>query len=273
METKRKKVGIALGSGGAKGYAHIGVLKVLEENNIPIDFIAGSSAGAVVGSLYSLYKDTKKVEETLTDFHKIRSLLDISLKGGLIKGKKIINFFENKFEDKRFKDLSIPMCVIATDYNTGEEVRIKNGNIALAVRASMAVPFVFELVDCGKRELCDGGLSSPVPIKALKEMGADVVIGVRIEDKVMNTKKKNIYSMTERSFAIMQHRLSEYELKECDVLIDPYFEDYGILGIHKIFQGKTFDAIEEGERSTKERLSAIKKSVGIEEEISGIYKL
>ncbi|MDD2354429.1 MAG: patatin-like phospholipase family protein [Patescibacteria group bacterium] len=271
--TKRKKVGLALGSGGAKGYAHLGVLKVLEENNIPIDYLSGASAGAIVASLYSLYKDIKKVEEILTDFHKIRSLFDISFKGGILKGKKIVNFFEDIFQGKTFKDLEIPICIIATDYVTGKEVRIKKGNIALAVRASMAVPFVFELVNCKKKELADGGLSSPVPIRALKEMGADVTIGVRIEDKLDDGKKKNIYSMTERSINILQHNLAEYELNEADILLDPEFEGYGFLGVHKIIQGKIGEAIQEGERVTKEELTNIKRLIGSEKEISGIYKL
>jgi len=273
MNKKRKKVGLALGSGGAKGYAHIGVLKVLEENNIPIDYISGSSAGAIVGSLYSLYKDINRVEEILTDFQKIRSLFDLSFKGGLIRGRKITKFFEENFQDKKFKDLYIPMCVVTTDYKTGEEVRIKKGDIALAVRASMAIPFVFELVDCGKRELADGGLSSPVPIRAVKELGADIVIGVRIEDKLGDSKRKNIYSMAERSITIMQHNLSEYELKECNILIDPYFADYGILGIHKIIQGRASEAMKEGEKVAREKIQEIKNLIGAEEEISGIYKL
>jgi len=269
----RKKVGLALGSGGAKGYAHLGVLKVFEENNIPIDYISGASAGAIIGSLYSLYKDTKKVEEIITDFNKIRSLFDFSFNGGIIKGKKIVNFLENIFQGKKIQDLDIPLCIVATDYKTGEEVRIKKGDITLAVRASMAVPFVFELVDCGKKELADGGLCSPVPIEALREMGADVIIGVRMEDKVGEKQRKNIYSMAERSITILQHNLSNYELKKCDILIDPYFEDYGILGFHKIIQGKMREAIEEGEKATKEKIDEIKKLIGKEKEISGIYKL
>lgn len=270
---KRKKVGLALGSGGAKGYAHLGVLNALEKNNIPIDYISGASAGAIVGALYSLYKDTNKVKEILTDFNKVRSLIDVSFRGGIFKGRKLINFFEDIFQGKKIQDLDIPLCVVATDYATGQEVRFRKGNIALAVRASMAIPFIFELVDCEKKELADGGLSSPVPIKALREMGADVVIGVRVEDKINQHEKKNIYSMTQRALTILQHNLSNYETEDCDILIDPYFEGYGILGFHKVIQGKIPEAIEEGERAANEKIFQIKKVIGGEEEISGIYKL
>lgn len=270
---KRKKVGLALGSGGAKGYAHLGVLKVLEKNNIPIDYISGASAGAIVGALYALYKDTEKIKQILTDFNKLRSLIDVSFRGGIIKGKKLTDFFEDIFQGKKIQDLDIPLCIIATDYRTGEEVRMEKGNIALAVRASMAIPFVFELVDCGKKELADGGLCSPVPIKALRKMGADIVIGVRVEDKIIQNEKKNIYSMTERALTILQHNLSNYELKECDILIDPFFEGYGILGFHKVIQGKVSETIDEGEKAANEKISQIRNIIGKEEEISGIYKL
>ncbi|MDD4661682.1 MAG: patatin-like phospholipase family protein [Candidatus Pacebacteria bacterium] len=272
MKKKRRKIGLALGSGGAKGYAHLGVLKVLERNEVPIDYISGASAGAIVGALYSLYKNTEKVEEILTDFNKIKSLVDISFKGGVFKGKKIINFLDDIFLDKEIQDLDIPLCVVATDYRTGEEVRIKKGNVALAVRASMAIPFMFELVDYNKKELADGGLSSPVPINALKDMGADITIGVRIEDK-MGQERKNIYAMAERSVAILQHNLSNWELKNCDVLIDPYFEDYGILGFHKIFQGKVRETIEEGERAAESNMSEIRNIMRTRKDIPGIYKL
>lgn len=270
---KRKKVGLALGSGGAKGYAHLGVLKTLEKNNIPIDYISGASAGAIVGALYSLYKDTEKVKQILFDFDKLKSLIDVSFRGGIFKGKKLTVFFDDIFQGKKIQDLDIPLCIIATDFTTGKEVRFKKGNIALAVRASIAIPFIFELVECEKKELADGGLSSPVPVRALREMGSDVVIGVRIEDKINKSEKKNIYTMTQKALTILQHNLSSYETEDCDILIDPYFEGYGILGFHKVMQGKVLEAIKEGERATNEKLSQIKKVIGTEKEISGIYKL
>lgn len=269
----RKKVGLALGSGGAKGYAHLGVLKVFEENNIPIDCLSGASAGAIVAALYSLHRSTSKVEEILTDFNKIRSLIDFSFNGGIIKGKKIISFFEDIFEGKKIQDLDIPISIVATDYNTGEAVEIRKGDIALAVRASISIPFLFELVNYKGKELADGGLSSPVPINALKKLGADVFIGVRIEDKLGANEKKNFYSMAERSISILQHNLSDAELQKSDVLIDPYFEGYGILGFQKVIRGKTYEAIESGEKAAKEQINIIKNLVGQEKEISGIYKL
>lgn len=270
---RRKTVGLALGSGGAKGYAHLGVLKVFEENNIPIDYLSGSSAGSIVATLYSLYGNTSKVEEILTDFNGIRSLIDFSFKGGIVKGKKITDFFENIFEGKKLQDLKIPVCVVATDYETGAAVEIKRGDIALAVRSSIAVPFVFELVKYRGKELADGGLSSPVPINSLKKMGADITIGVRVEDRMGKSERRNFYSMAERSLNILQHNLSNSEIEKSDILIDPYFEDYGILGLHKVVQGKVKEAILEGEKSAKEQISSIKKLIGEEKEISAIYKL
>lgn len=272
MEKIRKKVGLALGSGGAKGYAHLGVLRVFEENNLPIDYLSGASAGAIVATLYSLYKSTSKVEEILTDFNKLKFLVDFSFRGGIVKGKKIIDFFDNIFEGKKLQDLEIPVCIIATDYATGLPVEFKRGDISLAVRASIAVPFVFELVNFKGKELADGGLSSPVPVNALKKMGADIKIAVRIEDKLGEDKKRGLYGTAERALSILQHNLSEVEIKEADVLIDPYFEGYGILGLQKLIQGKAKEAILEGEKATREELKEIKKLI-TEKEISGIYKL
>ncbi len=267
----KKKVGIALGSGGAKGYAHLGVLKVLEKNRIPIDYMSGASSGAIVASLYSLYGNIKKVEKILTDFHKVRSLIDFSFRGGIFKGEKVFNFFDDIFQGKTFKDLKIPVCIIATDYISGKEVRIKKGSVAFALRASIAVPFVLELVKYKNKELADGGLSSPVPIRALKEMGADITIGVRIEDR-FDFNRKNVYSIIERAFTILQHNLSEYELSEADILLDPEFEGYGFLGIHKVIKGEIEDAIKEGERVTKKEIKNIKELI-IADKVSGIYKL
>jgi len=273
MENKnRKKIGLALGSGGAKGYAHLGVIKVLEKNKIPIDYISGSSAGAIVGALYSLYQNIDEVEKIITDFNKIKSLVDISFKGGIFKGKKVANFLDNIFKDKEIQDLDIPLCIVATDYKTGEQVRIRKGNVALALRASMTIPFMFELVKYKKRELADGGLSSPVPVAVLRDMGADIIIGVRIEDKI-GQGKKNIYAMAERSVSILQHNLSNWELKDADILIDPYFEDYGILGFYKIFQGKVEETIKEGERAAEVNIAEIKSAIRGGKDIPGIYKL
>lgn len=270
-KNSRKKLGLALGSGGAKGYAHLGVLKVFEEHNIKVDYLSGSSFGAIVSSLYSLYEDVQKVETILTDFNKLRSLFDISFKGGILKGRKVVQFFDEIFQGKNFEDLKIPVCVIATDYETGKEIRIRKGNIAQAVRASIAVPYIFELVSFKEKELADGGLSSPVPVRALKQMGADIIVAVRVQNKLSSIKKKNIYSMAEKSFSIVEYNLSEYEIKEADILLDPILEGYGFLGIHKVIQGKINEVIKEGERVANKEIKNINNL--LKKEISGIYKL
>lgn len=269
---KKKTIGLALGSGGAKGYAHIGVLKALEKAGIEIDYIAGSSAGALVGAFYSLYRDADKVEDILSDFDNIKTnLLDFSFRGGILKGKKIFDFLDKELGERHFKDLKIPFCAIATDYRTCEEVRIKRGDVAFGVRASISIPFVFDLVKCKKRELCDGGLSSPVPIQAVRDMGADIVIAVRIEDKLEEKEKHDPYSMTIRSMTIMQHNLSGYEIEKSDILIDPHFEGFGLLGLQKVAKGKHLDVIKKGESEMRRNIPLLNKMLG--REVSGIYKL
>ena len=125
------------------------------------------------------------------------------------------------------------------------------------------------------RELVDGGLSSPVPVNAVREMGADIVIAVRIEDKLTEKNKKNLYSMNARAMTIMQHNLSEHEISDCDILIDPYLEDYGILGFQKIFQGKIPDTIEAGIKATEKQIFKINQACAgaLVCKKKGIYKL
>jgi len=265
---KRKKIGLALGSGGGKGYAHIGVLKVLEENNIPIDFIAGSSAGALMGSFYCFYKDIKKVEEIVlsTPAYQLVSLIEPAFfKGGMIDGKKIKDFISKKIRNAFFDDLQIPFVAVATDFQNGKTVEIKKGDVALAVQASIAVPMVFRPVPFEKTFLCDGGASNPVPTKIVREMGADIVIGVNLDNQSYFEKQKfadNLYFAASKTIQILQYHLAKESERFADITIEPSVGDVGFIGLDKFIKGKGKDIILEGQVATEAFLPKIKKLLG-----------
>ncbi len=185
----RQKVGLALGSGSARGLAHIGVLKALKEDNIKIDMIAGSSIGALVGAYFAKYQDIKGLEEiTLNmDFKKLIRLADPNfflLSKGFIRGKKVEEFLEIILEDMDFKDLKIPLSVVSTDIETGEEVIINTGSVVKAVRASISLPVIFTPVAFGNKFLIDGGVANPIPADILKKSGMDYIIASNVPRKL-----------------------------------------------------------------------------------------
>lgn len=166
---KRKKVGLALGSGSVRGMAHIGALKVLEENRIPIDYISGTSAGALVGALYASGMSIGEIEDLVKTI-KWEKLLDFSHpQSGLVRGKNIEVFLRKLIKNKSFDDLKIPFACVAVDIKTGEKIIFDEGNVAKAVRASISIPAFFEPVKMGRMLLVDGGVLDPVPVDILKK--------------------------------------------------------------------------------------------------------
>ncbi len=187
------KVGLALGSGAARGFAHIGVLKALKESNIPIDLIAGSSMGAIVGACYAKNGDIADLEEIVLnlDWKQLAQLADPNLAllfKGVIHGKKVKELLKVIIGDVKFKDLKIPLAVVATDVNTGEEIVIKNGSVIEAVRASISIPAIFMPVKFENRFLIDGGIVNPVPVKVAKDMGAEYIIACNVIHDPANRK-------------------------------------------------------------------------------------
>lgn len=184
---KNKTIGLVLGCGGARGIAHIGVLKVLEKNKIKPDFLVGSSMGAIIAGAYALGKGADEIAEVALSFNnrvKLGKMFDINLSvGSLIKSDKIVSFLNEFFGGATFDDLKIPLAIAATDLESGEEVIIKKGSIALAAQASSAVPGLFPPVKYEGKYLIDGGIVNPTPIDIAEKMGADEIIAV---DLIMN---------------------------------------------------------------------------------------
>jgi NTE family protein len=189
MAQSRPLIGLALGSGAARGLAHIGILKVLEEEKIPIDLIAGTSIGAALGALYAAGVPVHRMEKVMRelDWHALARLIDPTLPtSGLMDGNRVATFLAELLPATTFEELRIPLAITATDVETGEALIIRKGNLLEGLRAAIAFPGIFTPVLFGDRFLVDGGLTNPVPLDIAYQMGADKVIGVctipRMED-------------------------------------------------------------------------------------------
>ena len=184
------KIGLALGSGSARGWAHIGVIQALSEAGIHIDYIAGTSIGSVVGAVYASGNINTLREVVLQlDWKQIAYFFDVVLpKSGLIDGKKLSAFVRSHVNRINIEDLPIPFCTVSTDLTTGEEVIIQSGDIIDAVRASISVPGIFTPVKKNGAFLVDGGLVNPVPVSVTRQMGADFVIAVDLNHGIANDK-------------------------------------------------------------------------------------
>lgn len=196
----RPTLGLALGSGAARGLAHIGVLKVLEEADIPVDVISGTSIGAFIGAMYAAGVPIAQMEQVALeiDWLSMAKLLDpIIPTSGLTDGNKLVAFMAELLPTRDFKDLNLPLAVTATDINTGEAVLIKQGDLLEALRASLAFPGIFPPVLFGKRFLVDGGLCNPIPIEAARALGAERIIG--------SCTIPNVMKQTPETFLPSQH--------------------------------------------------------------------
>ncbi|MDD4937876.1 MAG: patatin-like phospholipase family protein [Candidatus Shapirobacteria bacterium] len=235
---KQKTVGLALGSGGWRGLAHIGVIKSLFQNNIPIDFIAGSSIGSVVGGLYSAIGNINEVEKIVNDLN-FKSILKISLQRCPDKtslfNKKFKLFLKNIIGDINIEDLKIPYCAVASNLFTGELLAIDKGNLISAMRASIAIPLIFNPIKIDDNYLFDGGMISPIPVSIVKEMGADITIGVSLYGGIfpLNLNKKSRMSRIKAgkiSRFLSLKRMAQIDLSLADIPIDLKIpnEDYAI---------------------------------------------
>lgn len=265
MPSKRRtKVGLALGSGGVKGLAHIGVIKVLQQNNIPIDFIAGASIGALVGAHFAAYLDAKKMEEIALahNWQTAFSLFDPSLGGGLLKGKKVEKLIKEWLADNSFKSLKIPLSVVTTDLKSGREVDLAKGNLIKAVRASLSVPPVFQPVAYRSYLLADGGLCNPLPDDVVRKMGANFVITVNLDDLQFNN-TNNIDSLPKisiRALNILRRHLAQKSLRASDLVIEPIVPEIGLVGWNKFFDNRQVSRlIKAGEKAALKALPKIKK--------------
>ena len=189
---KHKRVGLALGSGGARGWAHLGVLQALREKNIPVECIAGTSMGALVGAFVAADREPalRELAETL-DWRRLRQFFwEVSLsRSGLTDGKRLLEETRKLMGVTEFRELDLPFRAVATDLDSGGEVVLSSGNLLQALRASISIPGVFSPVVIGRRMLVDGGLVNPVPVNVARAMGAQVVIAVDVSQEIVPGEK------------------------------------------------------------------------------------
>jgi NTE family protein len=262
---RKKRVALVLGSGGARGLAHVGVIKALVKNKIPIDMVVGASSGALIGGLFASWGKIDDLEEmargvTLKDLAEL--LFEPGWGGGLVKGNKTLEYLEKLFNKGRIEDLKIPFVAVATDVNTAETVVFDHGDMAEAIRASISVPLVYSPVLLDGRLLVDGGVSSPVPVEIARDMGAEIVIAVSLDgvyfiDGNHKGKLKNfVVDVLKDSYFALRYNLAKKEIKGADIVIEPemnYIEDFDFIA------GKA--AIDMGEKATENLMKKIKKLV------------
>ncbi|MBN2100535.1 patatin-like phospholipase family protein [Candidatus Dojkabacteria bacterium] len=262
----RNKIGLALGSGGPRGLAHIGVIKTLIENKIPIDYISGTSAGALVGGLYSYFRDISKIQKIAEEMNatKLLPLLsDISLRDGLIKGSKIEDILKEHVGNTKIEDLKIPFVAVSVDLMTGKAIYIKKGPLYRAIRASISVPIVFSPVKSKGRMLVDGGIAHPVPVEAVRRLGAEKVIAVNLNSELYPeatgkepTKPQDILYTT---MDIFVHNLALKESEKADVVLSPIVKTKA--GMDFMSFTKADEITKIGEKTTKKKIRQIRKLV------------
>jgi NTE family protein len=215
------RVGLALGGGAARGFAHIGVIQVLEEQGIHVDLVAGTSAGSLVAALYASGKRGPELASLALGMDE-SALTDWSFPGrGLIRGEALARYVRTQTGNRPIEQLPLPLGIVATDLASGEGVLFRRGDTGSAVRASSAVPAVFQPVRIGEREYVDGGLVSPVPVRFARQMGAELVIGVDISSPPDGNATGDAFRMLLQTCAIMGRSINGFELKEADVVIRP----------------------------------------------------
>lgn len=293
---RRPRIGFVLGAGSARGWAHIGVLRALDEAGIKPDLIAGCSIGAVVGAAYAAGRlDQLESWARSLDWKRMLKLMDFGLRGGLIKGRRVREVFREQFVEREFSELDVPFAAVATDFHSGQEIWLREGKVSTAVSASVAVPGLFQPVLHDERYLVDGSVVNPVPVSLCRAMGADIVVAVDIgsdligryvrEDdraptevstrgfvgRVLSRYAKPSEPLAEPELArpslletlmgainIMQVRIARSRLagEPPDVLLTPRLGHLGLLDYHRADY-----AIAEGREAVQRMLPAIRSAI------------
>lgn len=258
------KIGLVLGGGGARGLAHLGVLKVLQNENIKIDYIVGVSMGSLIAAYYALGFDLREIEKEALSFNRARALRELfdfsNPSKSIIGNHKAIKFISKIIKDKNFSDTKIPLRIIATNLGKGEQVIISSGNLSKAIMASSSVPGIFPPIKYGHDYLIDGGVVNPVPIDVISKMGADLIIAV---DLVMNKNIKmenpSIIDCLLRSYDIIRAQSINFNYLNTNhkriIMLKPQMrslkDSFRFHDMHKF--------IEAGEKVTQDALPEIKK--------------
>jgi NTE family protein len=245
-----------LGGGAARGFAHIGVLKILESNGIPIHMIVGTSAGSFVGSLYAYGLNAYQIQKLSLDIQR-SDIADFTIPdNGFIKGDLLEEYVNRMLRNTTMEKLRIPFYATATELPNGKETVFGTGNTGKAVRASCSIPGVFNPAMIGNKMYVDGGVVSPVPVDAAKRLGADVVIAVDISSDLDTTKPSGTIETILQAINIMSSRISVAQLSRADIVIRPLVGHIGSADFDR-----RNDAIIEGEKAALQALPKIREIV------------
>ena len=250
---KPPRIGLALGGGAARGFAHIGVIQVLEEAGIRPDLVVGTSAGSLVAALYAAGRTGAELARVALAMDE-SAITDWSFPGrGMIRGDALARYVRDQTGGRTIEQLPLPLGIVATDLDSGSAVLFQRGDVGMAVRASSAVPAVFQPVAIGGREYVDGGLVSPVPVRFARQMGAELVIAVDISSPPDGNATGDPFKMLLQTFAIMGKSINTLELKDADLVLRPR-----LLGVSSADFTARKRAIDAGREAATAGLSALR---------------
>jgi NTE family protein len=252
------RIALVLGGGSAKGFAHVGVIRVLEQEKIPIHMIVGTSVGSLIGGIYASNPDSFQLEWIAFRIDR-NDVLDPSLmhsKLGPVQGVRLENFVEQSVKVKKIEDTKIPFYPIATDLNTGETIVLEKGPIAKAIRASSSIPGIFVPVTFDNRMLVDGGVTDNIACDVAKNKGADIIIAVNISKDVRETNITSLIDIVGQSASIMMQEASKSKLQYADVVIEPNTKGVGMFD----FSQKKL-LMDEGIKAAKQAIPKIRELI------------
>ncbi|MFA5857596.1 MAG: patatin-like phospholipase family protein [Elusimicrobiota bacterium] len=257
---QRIKVGLTLGGGGARGLAHIGVLKVFEQENVPVDIVTGTSVGSLAGALYSSGYPIEKLERMADDIGWTNltnigpsTVVELLLGQRLLSTKRMEIFLQQHIGDKTFDELNKKFACVATDLQTGERIIFREGKVAIATRASATIPGVFQPVNYRHRMLIDGGIVNNLPTDIARALGADVVIAVSVEGDFSKNNVNNVLLVLNQSISIQGGLLLQQQMSYADVVLIPNVGDVTMV---ELWRGK--ECIESGMRAAREMMPKVK---------------
>ena len=221
------RVGLALGGGAARGFAHIGVIQVLEEAGIKPELVVGTSAGSLVAALYASGRSGAALAQLAQTMDEGAITDWVFPARGLIRGDALARYVREHTAGRTIEQMPMPLGIVATDLDSGAPILFQRGDTGAAVRASSAVPAVFQPVRIGTREYVDGGLASPVPVRFARQMGADIVVAIDISTPPDGAPTGDVFKMLLQTFSIMGKSISHFELRDADVVIRPNLQGVG----------------------------------------------
>ena len=229
LPKKPLKLGLALGGGAARGFAHIGVIQVLEEAGIRPSLVVGTSAGSLVAAFYASGKTGAQLQQ-VADTMEEATFADWTLpifSRGMLRGAALARYVSHQVKGRMIENMPMPLGIVATDLNSGQGVLFQRGDTATAVRASSAVPALFQPVKISGRDYVDGGLVSPVPVRYARQMGAELIIAVDISNPPEGNAANDTLQILMQTFSIMGKSINSFELREADIVVRPSLDGVG----------------------------------------------